>query len=548
MPMKIRFFLIFLFLVFCSVKGQTDFSVPLNKINITGNYGEIRPNHFHAGIDFSTEGEENLPIFAVSKGFVSRIKVSSYGYGKVLYITHPDGKLSVYAHQNKFADKIEVVVKAEQLKKQSYEIELFPAQNEIMINAGEIIGFSGNTGGSTGPHLHFEIRNELTEIPVNPLLLFKFTDTVKPMINAVSVYDLSDELNPQATVSVKVKGKRDSLFCGNDSIVLKHSSLGFAFSGYDQAIHNGNPNNIYEVQLYFDSLLIYHHQLNYITFDNARYVNVFSDRTKSDIWQKCFVPKVFPGDLYKTLVNRGQIELKDTLFHAVKFVMKDEQGLGSELKLYCRTNKFRAGRVYMKDKFYVDCEKDFSYKGKNFEFSIPAKSIFNDVAITKINDQLNSVYIDATGPEFRTHGVMRIKVPKNYLNHAQKIIILNNNSTIIPKINNDLAEFNFKSLGSFRCLVDTVGPKIKTKVPLKKLKTKFKFADHIAFIITDALSGIESYKLFINDQWYLAEYDAKSDRLTYVFDPESPTGEMNFRVEVKDRVGNSSVYNLKLKR
>ena len=188
-------FLVVCFLLITSVKSQTNYFIPPVKIPIvlSGNFGELRSNHFHAGLDIKTQGRTGIETFATASGYVSRIKVSHYGYGKALYIQHPNGMTTVYAHLEKFAPKIEAYLKAQQYKKESYTIELFPNKDQLVVNQGEIVGFTGNSGGSGGPHLHYEIR-DAAQKPMNPMQYgIEIADSRKPLVNSIWLYPLSED-------------------------------------------------------------------------------------------------------------------------------------------------------------------------------------------------------------------------------------------------------------------------------------------------------------------------------------------------------------------
>src|SRR5690554_1424403 len=184
-------------LVFAQKNHPKDYFVsPMDvPLHMSGTFGELRNNHFHSGIDFKTQQREGQNVLAAAEGYVSRIKVSTWGYGKALYITHPNGYTTVYAHLQKYSPEIEAYVKKRQYYQKSFEVEFFPGASDLKVTQGQLIGLSGNSGGSGGPHLHFEIRDSKTENIINPLF-FGFdkliTDTKKPILNHVTVYPLGE--------------------------------------------------------------------------------------------------------------------------------------------------------------------------------------------------------------------------------------------------------------------------------------------------------------------------------------------------------------------
>lgn len=556
MNLRIKISYLFLFL-WGSVWAQ-DYTWPIDSPRvITGNYGEIRPSHFHAGLDFSTNGKINFPVYAIEDGYVSRIKVSSVGYGKSVYITHSDGKVSVYAHLNSYNSTMGAVVKAEQYLKQNYEVELFPIPNAFKINKHEIVGLSGNSGGSTGPHLHFEIRDGQTETPLNPLEYFSIHDTISPTITEVGFYNLSDTSAPKYLTSVKtVRKKNGELKIKRDSIILKQSILGFAFSGYDQFVVNGNQNNIFVAKVYFDDRLIYSHTLNNIDFADSRYVNEFSEMVEKSkkenvLFQKCFIPTLFPKNFYDKYHNKGRILLIDTNFHKLKLAVHDENGNERIVQFYFKTRKLNYySKPAITSDIVVDCNKDFMIAKNKLQIFIPVKTLYYSTSLIFENtiESTGKLIILPTEANLRTTSIVGFEVPPKYLRNKTKLVLKSGSSVLSPINKRDSVFYSIKNFGWFLIDQDTVAPVIKPLLSasqFNKLKTK----NNIAFTVFDNLTSVYKYNLFLNDKWILGEYDAKSNLIIYQFDEDTPkSGILQFRLEVADKVGNKSLLTTSFKR
>ncbi|WP_368662271.1 M23 family metallopeptidase [Zobellia laminariae] len=230
---------------------QDAFRSPVDiPLVLAGTFGELRSNHFHSGIDIKTEQREGLPIYAIADGSVTRVKVSHWGYGKVLYIAHPNGYTSVYGHLQKFAPKIQEFVKKLQYKKKLYEVEDFPEYAEIKVEKGEIIAYGGNTGGSSGPHLHFEIRSSISEKPTNPLLYgFDVRDATNPTLQKIYGFPLSDDAQinqNKNTTAINFTRQKDGTFLADP--VYATGTIGLGFIGYDRQDLAANHNGLYSVQ------------------------------------------------------------------------------------------------------------------------------------------------------------------------------------------------------------------------------------------------------------------------------------------------------------
>ncbi len=507
---------------------------------ITGNYGEIRPNHFHAGLDFSTDVFLNLPIKSVADGYVSRIKISSVGYGKVLYITHDNGYVSVYAHQKKYAEKIDAYIKLEQLKQQKNEIELFPKPNDLPVKKAEIIGYTGNSGSSTGPHLHFEIREEKSEIPINPLLVYDVKDNVMPTVTSIGIYNTSDTNNIRLETLEPVKISNEKMTLSKTTIVLDGNAFAIGFSGYDVASGNSNKNNIYEAKVKLDNKVIYHHQLNHISFDNGRYVNVFSEKVNGQKLQKCFTPTCYDIAIYKNLINGGKMLLPDTLKHTVELIVNDEKG-NTKSVLFLVKAKRLINYINTNTIFNAFCNKEFKLKEGDFEIVIPCGSIVNDMLIHK------RTYIKAPiggGIELGNKDVnvirafkMGLKINNPIKQKESKLVMTVNGDAIGGQFQDSWLRAESKSFGTFSYTYDTIAPTITFS---KSKKKKTPITNFIQFTISDKLSGIADYNVYVNDVWQIAEYDAKTQTVTCYL-TEAPKANNSIRIEVTDKVGNKAI-------
>lgn len=524
------------------------FAFPLDRNPVvTGNYAELRPNHFHAGLDFSTDPVVNLPIKSVADGYISRIKISSGGYGRVLYVTHPNGYVTVYAHQKKYADKINLYARQKQLEQKKNEIECFPAPGELPVKKNEVIGYTGNTGSSTGPHLHFEIREEKSEIPLNPLLFYNLKDDVKPVITHVAIYNTNDSNAVTLQKSVAFSTKLNSLNLPGNTFVLPQNTFALAFAGYDLTNGTTNKNAIYEAKIELDGKLIYHHQLNNISFEQARYVNVFSEKSGSTKFQKCFTPACYDVTIYKTLVNGGKIELKDTLTHVVELTVADEKGNHNSLVFYVKAKRI-TGYQAQSAKSNAFCHKDFSLKQPDFELFVPIGALPNSTLLFR--KQYSKAPADGSIDIGNRHEKllkayrMSLKIDKPLSGKESKLVMLVNGDALVSVYDHGWLRAEPKAFGNFNYAYDTVAPVI-TYGYNKTRPATIRNYKNLAFRVSDAISGIGEYNLYINNIWQIAEYDAKSSTIFCYFDDTTPMGNIDIRLEVSDKVGNKTTFDWK---
>jgi hypothetical protein len=534
------YFFCFLVLALSKVFAQNnkfDFRLPLD-INtiITGNYGELRPNHFHAGLDFRTHPVDNLPIKAVQDGYVSRIKISRAGYGKVLYITHANGYVSVYAHQKRFSTTIENYVKQKQIEQQKNEIELFLKPTELVVKKNDVIGFTGNSGSSQAPHLHFEIRDEKTEVPVNPLLWYSIPDKVKPVITHIGLFDLKDSNQISLITSVAVDAKSNVLITTKNTLNIKSNKVGVAFTGYDQADVSTNKNNIYEAKLFVDGKLIYHHQLDNISFDDARYVNYFGEKRNGIKLQKCFPANCYGASIYKMSANNSVIELNDTLSHVIVLEVYDERQNKNSISFFIKSNLLSSPIVPRITN--AGCDKDYDIVKNEAVLKIPKGALTRSLFIPIYLNKLGILTIGQKDEIILKPIQLSVRVNKPVIGKESKMVLINEGNCLIGKYENGFYKTETKQLGMFELAYDTIAPDIQW---LNKPKPGKLIKNVLQIKIQDKLSGIGEYYVFVNEIWQIAEFDAKTGTLIC---ETNLNGKV--RVEVTDKVGNKSVKNISL--
>jgi hypothetical protein len=556
--MKVILYFLFISISFCNGQSpypQNYFTSPLDiTLVVSGTFAELRSNHFHSGLDLKTKGTEGLSLRTAAAGYVSRIKISRYGYGKALYITHPNGYTTVYAHLQKFSPSIEAYVKKQHYKKESFELELFPKMEDLKVFTKDTIGYSGNTGGSGGPHLHFEIRDK-QERPINPMLFgIDIKDTTKPIIYELFGYPFSETSHINGETS-RVKIRIIKLPNGQykSEQITAYGKIGFGIISTDQQDLASNKNGLSFIKTTFNGSKSLEVDFKRFTFNETKHLNRYIDytyfvETKKRI-QKLFIQQNNPLSLLKNHTSQGVVTVKDTTNSIYKVTVSDYKGNQSELSIPIKGLKKELPKRTEPEKNnlqHINASEETILEKDHVSVEIYRNTFYENVAINfeVINDtlKLHKPIIPLQKSMVIHFDISQYKgVDKDKL-FIGSVSRFGGKLYYVPtKKRGDKLIARTKNLGEYTLGIDDENPKIKAI----NFKNESWISNHryLKLKISDDISGIKNYRATVNDKWILMEYDAKTQTLIHDFNDEIITDtKSNLKIIVTDNVGNSSTF------
>lgn len=539
------------------------FSPPLKLApQASGSFGELRPNHFHTGTDYRTKQTEGHSVYAVADGYVSRARVQIGGGGHALYIDHPNGYTSVYMHLQQFNKEIATVVKNKQYEEQSFAIDFPPGENRLQVKRGDVIALSGNTGGSGGPHLHFELRDTKTEEVINPQLFgLTIPDNVPPTLSGFTVFRLGDAPFSENTPRehLQLTGGNGVYRLSPNNTLAVNGQTGFGIVAVDRNSASANSNGIFSTELILDGKTIFKSTLDGLFFHHNRAMNSHIDYPtyilKSRRVQKNFVEPGNPLTIYSDLVNNGLIDIKDDKIHDMLYKVRDVKGNTSTLAFKVKYDPSLTVNQHLKENSYLfPFDKVNIFKQEGIIVDIPANSLYSN---------LNFVYSKSpkkTGAYSEVHHVhnrmipvhtpysLSIQVTEPIPDHMKdKLLLIDGRGRSRGgTFENGYINAKVSEFGSFYVGSDTKAPIIR---PLNISENKsMASSSRISFKISDDLSGISTFNGYIDDQWVLMEYDAKTASLWHNFEPDLPKGKHRFMLVVKDGRNNEKIYQVNFTR
>lgn len=535
------------------------FAYPVGaKIGLAANFGELRPNHWHMGLDCRTDQKQNMPVYAAAEGYIAKIKIEPWGFGRAIYINHPNGLTTLYAHLNDFYPELEAWIKQQQYGKESWKIFLEDIPpNLFPVTKGKFIAYSGNTGGSQGPHLHFEIRDTKTDKVLNPGLFgFNIPDAVPPKIIRLAIYDRCKSVFEQVPIIRPVSQKGKLFKISTDTILINTEKVSFAISATDAVTGNANPNGIYEAVVYDNDVALCGFQLDSIGYDETRYLNAHIDfKLRANGGPYVQHISQLPGyvtGVYRQFANDGVIHLLDTRDHHIKIVVKDAVGNVSELEFNIRSTVSGEGVSPCNDSLQGDKSSMFFPRMVNV---LDKPGLFFHTSEKTMYDSIRFKYarIKATQPLYYSdiHQVHTTAVPvHDYFTvnlkpdiavpeHLRDRLLIKrtggSGDIFKGKWNGEWVSAAFRSFGNFAIVLDTVPPVI-TPAGIKNDAVLTKSAG-FAFTVTDNNEEISKFNAMLDGKWMLFSND-KGRVFRYKFDERCGPGPHELKVFAEDEAGN----------
>jgi len=543
-----------------------EFAAPMEiPLILAGNFGEMRGNHFHTGLDIKTKGVIGQKVIAIEDGYISRVRVSPWGYGNALYIDHPNGTTSLYAHLSKFPAAIDSLVYAQQAFTESYIVDEIVLQDSFFVKKGQLIAYSGNSGSSYAPHLHFEVRETATEHALNPLLFktfqTKIKDSTPPKVSGIKLYAITEKgyMIPGKSkyYTCRLVGKKwvinENKPIDINGLVTENSMLGIGFHTTDKLDAAGNVCGVHHTVLSHNGAKKHEQQIDYVNFDHNRFLNSHQDyyefkQNKKNI-HKNFTTVINPLTIYPQ--NDGKIKWEDCA-GTYEFEVFDAHGNGhvvsftlSNAEKTPSSNPFdKEGAYYFPDEVNTYITDDFQVLIEPGCFYEPLQKV---VRIDSISKYLSTIYqfSEYTIPVQSKYDV-RIKVPETYRGlpaYKFGVGLISDRGYLSFLGGNYVGgwvEGRARNFGRFVLVIDTIAPKI-TPLDFKEGKVITKF-NTLELEIHDNMAGIMEYKAYLNDKWVLMEYNRKKKRYIIPLDAHSrPTlvkGKNKVRITSKDWKGN----------
>lgn len=552
---------LYIFAAFLSIKifaqpiyPQGYFENPLGiPIQLAADFGELRPNHFHMGLDIRTQGKENLPVYASAEGYISRIKIEKFGFGRAIYITHPNGYVSLYAHLNNFFTQLNEYVIKKQYKDESWEQDFNLPPDLFPVDRKQFIAYSGNTGGSQGPHLHFEIRDEKTGNNINPELFGLVQDNVAPTIFGLYWYNRQQSSYLSDATNLPLKKISSQIFTLADTFSTGLNSISFGIKAEDKNTPSSYFYGIYRGTIWMDDSLLNNFELENFSYADSRYVNACMDYKKY-ITSKTGIQhlSVLPGNklqIFSKTVSDGVVNLNDTMPHKITIEVADRTGNASCIYFILKYDSTLSTNIsYLGFTKQYNPNEAHTLESANSKIVFSKNAFYDNVpfSLTELpmkggQEVSNTILIhDYTVPvhDYYTAMIKTWLLPGDALRNKAVIQLSSGEDEDVEACTwkGDYCIAKFRKLGIARVLVDTVPPEISL-IDLKD-SAILKIQKGISVKCTDDVSNTKNFRGILDGKWIL--FVKKQNTCTYTFDEYCPSGKHCLQLFAEDEAGNKT--------
>lgn len=567
-------FLFFSFLIFSSTSPaqlfpaknypRGYFAYPVGAVvGLAANFGELRPNHYHMGLDCKTDKKQNIPVYAAADGYIAHVRIEPSGFGRAIYINHPNGLTTLYGHLNDFYPQLERYVKEQQYKLQSWQVFLDIPPGLFPVTKKQFIAFSGNTGGSQGPHVHFEIRDTKTDKVLNPLLFgMPIKDDVPPSLLRLAVYDRCLSTYSQSPKLLGLKKVNGIFVPSSPLIVVNTEKVSFGISAVDRYTGSTNPNGIYEAVMYDNSVPIVGFQIDSISYDETRYLNAHIDyklrRSGGPFVEHLSRLPGYPEGVYHDFNGDGVVNLEDDSVHQIRIVVKDSYSNTSVLQFSVKrgpaTTKnnnriktdpppssmiknFHPGfiNIFERDDIQLVLGETDLYDSINFNYS--KKPSASPLAVSDLHI-VQSDLVPVNG-----YFTIRLKPNRNLSGIESERVIIQRTwggKTDVqkPAYNGEWFTGHFRNFGNFQLLVDNSPPTV-TPIGIRE-NANLSHASQVIFVVRDNNDEIKNFRAELDGKWLRFTND-KGRSFIYKFDEMCSRGQHELKVSVEDEAGNATI-------
>lgn len=526
------------------------FQWPVGAIKaLVANFGELRPNHYHMGLDCRTEQVENKPIYAAADGYIAKVKIEPWGFGRAIYINHPNGMTTLYAHLNDFYPALESYIKQQQYLLQSWAVFLDIPPALFPVNKGSIIAYSGNTGGSQGPHLHFEIRDTKTDKVLNPLLMgFPIADNIPPSVLRLAVYDRCLSTYEQTPKIYPLRKVNGVYVPASGKISVNTEKVSFAITAYDRYTGSTNQNGIYDAVLYDNEEPVAGFQMDSISYLETRYLNAHIDyKLKANGGSYLQHLSQLPGNnggIYKTNADKGVISFETEREHAIKIDVGDPNGNISTIRFDIVSNAFSTARHSSAEGLQKQFHPGFInvFENDQVRFYLGETALYDSFTFryNESRDVKGNPVYQVHNTTVPLHTYFNLNIRGNFsATDTGKIVMYRfaGAKTDYKKAVGQDGWYKaaFREFGNFQLMIDTIPPVVRPIGFVNGMNASR--LSRLLFAVTDNTEELNSFTALLDGKWIRFSND-KGRTFIYKFDEHCPPGRHELVIKVEDQVGN----------